>query len=176
MQNDRLSRGGVVDIKEIDRDCYKLRPPRWVYLLFILAILMILVLVIFHPESAFALKLFGVAISFAMITGVLKSLTNANSATLIADRNGLYFPGRIAGKYFLIPWAQVITIEKASFPLNSRGLRVHVDYACFHAAANEIGNVVRDQGMCFVYTIPQLRNRDQLISDLESIKSSSRSL
>lgn len=175
MQNDQLSIGGIVDITEIDRDCYKIRPSGWVLSLNVLVLLLILGFLISQPASTFELKWFVVAIISVVLVGLLKALIRANYlVTLIADRKGLYFPGRIAERYYLIPWAQVLTIEKVSFPLNSRGLRVGVDCDCFNAAVSEIGNVVKEQGRCFIYTIPQLRNRDKVIKALESIRCSVR--
>lgn len=174
MRNLQASIGGVVDMTEIDGDCYKLRPPGWIFFLYVLVLLLILGLLISQPASTFELKWFLVAIVSVVLVGLLKMLIKANYlVTLIADRRGLYFPSRIAESYYLIPWARVLTIEKVSFPLNRRGLRVRVDCDCFNAAVSEIGNVLKEQGRCFIYTIPQLRNRDKVIEDLENIRYSS---
>lgn len=170
MKNDHRSR--IVNVIDIDKNCYKIEVPHWVFVPYALIILMVGVL-IFQSSITLALRYFLVAIVIVLLVGVIKAFNKGKyRPSLIADSNGLYFPSQIAEKYYFISWAHVIAVEKASFPLNSRGLRVEIDCQCFDDAVIQIGNVSNEDGRCFIYTIPQLRDRDEVIAKLYSMRPS----
>jgi hypothetical protein len=165
--------GQLVKVSEIDKDSYRISPPMWTIFLYVFVTLAITPL-LFQPSVTLGIKTLLVAIISVIWVGLFRLVANKNrSVTLIADQKGLYFPSRTQGEYFLIPWTSVLAVEKTTFPLNSRGLRVEVDCKCFAVAAIEIGNITKEHDRCFVYTIPQLRDRDKLIEELECIKRNS---
>lgn len=57
-------------------------------------------------------------------------------------------------------------------PIYSRGLRVEVDCDYISVGMDKVGSVVKEDGRCFVYTIPQLLNRDNVIRNLELFRGS----
>ena len=71
-------------------------------------------------------------------------------------------------RYFHIPWANVGVIEKAVL----RGLRIEVigAYKDEGRHATLAGDIRCIEDSVFVYTIPQLNNRDNLIDNLIDFK------
>jgi len=139
VKNDHQSR--IVDVIDIDKNCYKIEIPHWVFVPYALIILMVGVL-IFQSSITLELRCFLVAIVAVLLAGVFKAFNKGKyRPSLIADSNGMYFPSQTSEKYYFISWAHVIAVEKASFPLNSRGLRVEIVCQCFDDAIIQIGNV-----------------------------------
>lgn len=164
-----------MDADKIYTGAYKVSPPRWVIAFCILILLTIDVTLLFSPAEVETLKWLGVAVCTALLIGLAKQLGNKNYlVTLAADQQGLYFQTSTTNKYFFVAWADVGVIEKTLFPLNSRGLQVEIGCNYHFDAARAIGNVKKEHGRCFIYTIPQLRSRDRVIAELEKMRRASR--
>lgn len=166
--------GRLIDAKDIDEDCYKIRPPRWVLCAYGFIFVTIYCGLIYLPVGNVSLKWSIIAIATVILVGIFRAIIKDNYlVTLIADRRGLYFQTGIAGRYYSVPWAHVVIIEKVMFPLNSRGLRVEVKCECVDDDIKVVGNYFKESGRCFIYTIPQLLDRDKLIEKFGQMKRSS---
>lgn len=166
--------GHMVDAVVIDKDSFRVAPPRWILPLGILFLISINIVIALQPSEVFAFKWLIVAVLLVFLIGLLRATAKSNYlVTLAADRRGLYFQSTEIDKYFFVSWQHVRSIEKASFPVNTRGLRIAVDCEYYADAERELGNVKKEHGQCFIYTIPQLRSRARVIKVLEKIRHSS---
>jgi hypothetical protein len=164
--------GRIVDATGIARDAYRVSPPHWVVWSVVLFFVVVdLLFFLQPPKEMVAFKWPVVAVLSLVLVGLLRVVFRENYlVTLVADGHGLYFQLTEITKYFFVPWEDVRKIEKAIFPVNKRGLRVSVDCRYWERASRELGNARKERGECFIYTIPQLRNRDSLIKKLESFR------
>lgn len=88
------------------------------------------------------------------------------------NRDGVYFQTDKIHHYFFVPWRSIGKIEKAAFPLNSRAIRFEItsEYASSVRSSDLLGNVLAEGDKVFIYTSPQLHNRDKLIDKMLDFK------
>lgn len=166
----------LIDSAKIREPKIRVSPPTWVFALF-----WITFIAIFYAfsqakiENVFFRYLLMAVCGLAMF-GVLRNQIRGDYlVTLQASREGLYFQTDNANQYYFVPWKNVGNIEKAMFPVNRRGLRVEItgDLVPSIITSKDIGNVRTDGHRTFIYTIPQLHDRDRLIEQIESLRTSS---
>jgi hypothetical protein len=148
-------------------------PPFWALMLF--WVISVGVLVVLSQ-----LAIASAVVKYALVGGYLaamlgiwrKQLKGNYLVTLQANTAGLYFQTDDTNQYLHIPWPNVGLIEKAIFPLNRRGLRVEItgDLAGPVRHSRDVGNVRVENGRTYIYTIPQMRDRDRLIEQFESFR------
>ncbi|MBI1424758.1 MAG: hypothetical protein GC149_15035 [Gammaproteobacteria bacterium] len=161
----------LIAANEISEPRLKVSPPAAVFALVWIIFVAILFVFLMAPDSFVKYSL--VAVWGLVLLAVLrKQLMGNYLVTLQANRDGLYFQTSKANQYFHAPWKNVGQIEKTLFPLNSKGLRVEItgDLVESIKHAEDAGNVGTEGGRTFIYTIPQLNNRDKLIKRLESFR------
>lgn len=92
--------------------------------------------------------------------------------TLQVNTFGMYFQTSNQKQYVYVPWEFIGRIEKSLFPLNQRGIRIEVLGDNIQKALLEagLGNVHKDAGRTFVYTLPQLHSREKLIARLTAFR------
>lgn len=157
-----------VNITDIDRNSFEIKPPRWVLGFSVVVMVTIYIGLIFVSFGSDKLKWLVIAILTLVLIFVFKNFAkNDYLLTLIANRFGLYFYTGESGVFYFVPWKHVGVLEKAIHPVNSRGLRLEVDCSYIAGDMDKVGNVVKEGGRCFIYTIPQLLNRDNVIGKLE---------
>lgn len=161
----------LVDVNTIDATNYKVKPSNWIIALYIVVFLTIDVALFFLTENKL-IKWGGIAICSAILIKISMQFNADTYLTLAADRKGLYFQTSMPGQYSFVDWVHVGVIEKTIFPLSSRGLRIQIGSECFVDANKIIGEVRNEDGRCFIYTIPQLRDRDEVIAKLYSMRPS----
>lgn len=148
-------------------------PPLWAVILFWLLSLAVLVMITQLPLGTIIIKYALLGIYGIVLLGVLRNQLKGHVlVTLQANNDGLYFQTNDTNQYCYVPWRNVGLIEKAIFPLNRRGIRIEVtgDLVEEIKSGTEVGNVRTEKGRTFIYTIPQLRNRERLIKQFESFK------
>lgn len=163
----------LISAAKIDAPKIRVSPPAWVFVLFWVVFIAILYAFSKAQLANVFVKYLLIVVWGIVMLGVLRNQLKGNyGVTLQANRDGLYFQTSDANQYFYVPWENVGKIEKAVFPLNSRGLRIEITGDLVESIQNskDIGNVRIENGHTFIYTIPQLRNRDRLIERFESFK------
>jgi len=151
-------------------------PPLWALMFFWVVFSVILFALTRPYVTEVFVKYALIGIWCLSMFGVLRNQLKGNYlATMQANNDGLYFQTRDTNQYFYVPWKNVGVMEKAIFPLNSRGLRIEVIGETVEPIKNtkHVGNVRTENGLTFVYTIPQLRDRDKLIKQLLLFKMAS---
>lgn len=149
----------------------KVSPPPWVWIIFWLISIAVLAALSQLPSENAILKYAVFGIYGLVLIGVIRNQLKGNFlVTLQANQDGLYFQTSDTDKYFYVPWSNVGLIENAVFPLNSRGIRIEITGELADTIKNstEIGNVRTENGCTYVYTIPQLRNREKVIEQLNA--------
>jgi hypothetical protein len=163
----------LVTSAQIGAPKLKVSPPSWVLVLFWAVSIAVLVALSQLAVTDIIVKYVLIGICSLVMLGVLRNQLKGNFlVTIQANKDGLYFQTSDTNQYFCVPWKNVGLIEKAIFPLNSRGLRIEVTGELVEQIKNskKIGNVKAENGHTFIYSIPQLRNRDRLIEQFESFK------
>ena len=151
-------------------------PPFWALLFCWVVFIAILITLTQMNVTEVFVKYALIGICVLLMFGVLRNQLKGNFlATLQANKDGLYFQTSDTNQYFYVPWNNVGIIEKAIFPLNSRGLRIEItgETVVSLESTNHVGNVRTEKGRTFVYTIPQLRDRDKLIDQFMFLKKAS---
>ena len=95
-----------------------------------------------------------------------RNLSRPDFLTILqANHDGLFFRMRQDDLYCFVPWEKVGVMEKAVYPVNRRGLRVEILGGLPECLGRpDLQAEVRtENGHNYVYTIPQLRDRDELI-------------
>jgi hypothetical protein len=166
----------LVASKDIVEPKIKVSPPLWIILVFLLVYMCVFVGVINLPIESAVVKSIVVGVFCIVMFGIVKNQIGGNYlVTMQADKNGLYFQTDNANQYYFVPWSNIGAMEKALFPVNRRGLRLEVtgEYVEDLNSANHVGNVRTENERTFIYTIPQLQNRDKLIKKFSNLKDSS---
>ena len=151
----------------------KISPPLWVFILFWVVSIAVLIALSQLAVASVVIKYALVGIYGLVMLGVLRKQLKGNYlVTLQANTDGLYFQTDDTNQYLYIPWKNVGRLEKAIFPLNSRGLRIEItgDLVEPIKRSKEVGNVRTENGHTYIYTTPQMRDRDRLIGQFESFK------
>ena len=166
----------LIAAAQISEPKLKVSPPAWVFV-FVWAIFVAIFIFFYaaQPANPYVKYSLEAVWGLAMLGVVRNQLKGNYLVTLQANSAGLYFQTSDANQYFYVPWKNVGQIEKAIFPLISRGMRIEItgDSARSVANSDDVGNVRIEGGRTFVYTIPQLHHRDRLIKQLESFRSCS---
>jgi len=163
----------LVSSAQISAPKIKVSPPFWVLALFWIIFTIILFALTRQQVTDVVVKYVLVGICGLLMLGVLRKQLKGNYlVTIQANNDGLYFQARDNNQYFYVLWKNVGVMEKTIFPLNSRGLRIEITGESIEPilGTNHVGNVRTESGRTFVYTIPQLRNRDKLIDQLSSLR------
>jgi len=148
-------------------------PPFWAMLFFWVVFIAILITLTRLNVTEVFVKYTLIGVCVLLMFGVLRNQLKGNYlVTLQANKDGLYFQTSDTNQYFYVPWNNVGIIEKTLFPLNSRGLRIEItgETVVPIKSTNHVGNVRTENGHTFVYTIPQLHNRDKLIDQFMFFK------
>lgn len=157
-----------VNITDIDRNCFEIKPPRWVLGFCSVVLSTIYIGLIFAPFDNDELKWLIIVILTLVLISVFKGFAKGDYLlTLIANQFGLYFYTGESGEFYYVPWIYVGVIEKTIYPINSRGLRLEIDCSYIEVDMDKLENVVKEGDRCFIQTIPQLLNRDNVIRELE---------
>ncbi|TCK17172.1 hypothetical protein DFR30_0393 [Thiogranum longum] len=153
----------------------KVAPPKIVIWIFGIILSIAIVLVIYSPIASVSIKGAIAAVIALILFGIVKNQKKGNYlATMQANNAGLYFQTDEQNLYYYVPWKYIGVIEKAVFPLNSRGLRIEVieEESKKLKDMNQVGNIREENGRTYIYTIPQLLDRDKLLNDLMKFKES----
>lgn len=163
----------IVSSKTIHPPKIKVSPPLWIMISFGLAWAAAFVLLMQLAITNIPVK-YGIVGIFTLVTlGILRNMFKGNFLTTMqANKDGVYFQTDNTNQYLYVPWENVGQIEKAIFPLNKRGLRIEItgDDIDLVKTSKDIGNIKTENGRTYIYTIPQLRDRDELIKKLESLR------
>jgi hypothetical protein len=163
----------LVSAESIKEPKIEVTLPIWLKVVVGLILALLFVGVASAPIASNPIKLTILGLYSVILLGLAnKTLKGNYLVTLKANNDGLYFQTSEANTYFHVPWSSIGVIEKAIFPLNSRGIRVEVtsDYKAIVKNTEYIGNVIEIENRLFIYTIPQLNDRDKLIDKLLSFK------
>ena len=156
----------LVPVESIKNPKLLVSPPRWVWISVISLQLLIFCALFFIPIGSMPVKGTLLALYAIVIMALVKKAKKTNYlVTMQVNRDGVYFQTDMKNHYFFVPWRCVGIIEKAAFPLDKRGLRFEItgEYSKSIRNANSIGNVMTEKQRTFVYTLPQLNDRDKLI-------------
>ncbi len=165
----------LVAANDIPMPRYELTPPWWALALYWPVFIGAGLLVHQLPIDNEVLRITALGLNWSVVILVLlNTLRRDRLVTLQANHEGLFFQTVRHDHYFFVPWEAVGRIEKAVFPLNSRGLRIAISEDYAEAAGKAVGNVTNEGGQSFIYTIPQLRNRDRLIETLNGFRPAGR--
>jgi len=165
----------LISSENINNPKIKVSPPAWIIILSYVILGLVILMLLNLPIENTLLKsaiVFGVGI---VIFGVVRNQFKGNNmVTMIANNGGIYFQTSDVNLYFHVPWENIVKIEKVLFPVNRRGkgLRFEVsgEYDGKSEESGHIGNVKIEGDKTFIYTIPQLHNRDQLITQFYNLK------
>ncbi|WP_457677066.1 hypothetical protein [Thiolapillus sp.] len=163
----------VVDSASIEEPRLVVAPAAWLFMGALALLFTAFLLVVFLPMGSEPLKGPIVLVSGLVLIGVTRNYFRGDYlATMQANAQGLYFQTDHPHRYFYLPWEYVGSLEATSFSLNSRGLRVEVlgDYRDRLVRSRQVGNVRTENGRTYVYTLPRLRDREQLIQQLENFR------
>lgn len=155
----------------------KVAPPRFIIPVYIIIMAILVAAVIYLPIAGFMVKSIIVAVIALMLFGIIRNHRKGSYLTTMqANADGLYFQTDDYNQYYFVPWKHIGVMEKAVFPLNSRGLRIEVeDEAAEDMVSGQyVGNIRVENGRTFVYTLPQLQDRDKLIEKMRTLKMHSR--
>lgn len=164
----------IVAASEICEPKIKISPPIWLIGGLTLIVFSMLAPMLYLLIENTLLKFVIIGVIFLVVVRVVSLQLKGNyMVTLQANSNGLFFQTDNYNQYFHVPWENVGIMEKAIFPLNRRGLRIEVTGAYIEQVLNtdKIGNVRTEGGRTFIYTIPQLQDRDKLINRFLALKS-----
>jgi hypothetical protein len=164
----------LVQSNEISEPKLVVALPKFVLQIFIVIWLSAIALAIFLPIESTA-KYIIIFTLIVISLGVIKNHKNGNYlATMQANNEGLYFQTEHQNQYYYIPWKYIGSLEKTNFPLNHRGLRIEIigEGSEILRTIDHVGNVIEENGRTYIYTIPQLRDRDKLIDDIENFRES----
>lgn len=133
-----------------------------------------LVVMIFNLPIERQLIKYAAALMICLVCiGMIRNQLKGNFlVTLQANKSGLYFQTDDVNRYFYVPWQDIGLMEKAIFPVNKRGLRIEVTGGSLARleGSEHVGNVFAKNDRTFIYTIPQLRDRDKLIRRFNALK------
>ena len=159
----------IVFSKDIEEPKILVTPPKLVKAIVFGLLLILFVAIACLPMDSIALKI-GILLAYGLVLlGIYRNICYGNYlVTMQGNSEGLFFQTDDKKKYFHVPWVFVGAIEKTTFPLNSRGLRIEVigEYKKIVANTVAIGNVRNIENKIFIYTTPQLMDRDKLIDRL----------
>jgi len=144
-------------------------PPKWVMMIGASLFLLIFVALFFIPIDRTPLKIGIIGIYGIVLLALINRARGGNYlVTMQANRDGVYFQTDEVQSYFFVPWRCIGAIEKAVFPLNSRGLGFEItgEYKNIVRDIDFVGNVMSVEEKIFIYTIPQLNDRDKLIEKM----------
>ncbi len=164
---------GLVSSSDIRHPRLEVAVPGFVVWSLALVFLVIIVFVLSLPVIGNAMKTMIVSLIALVSFGVVRNLRRGDCLTTMqVNGDGLFFQADDYRRYYHVPWECTGLIEKAVFPLNRRGLRFEVlgEVAEALRCSGHVGNVVTEGDRTFVYTIPQLRNRDRLIRDIQQFR------
>lgn len=156
----------LVSAESIKTPKMEVAPPKWIMIIVASLFSLVFVALFFIPIDSTPLKIALVGIYGVVLFAIINRAWRGNYlVTMQANRDGIYFQTDKAQSYFFVPWRCIGTIEKAAFPLNSRGLRFEItgEYKNIVRDIDSVGNVMSVDEKIFVYTIPQLNDRDKLI-------------
>lgn len=165
----------LVSSTQISAPKIKVSPPSWVLALFWVVFTVIILALTRLQVTEVIVKYALIGICCLVMLGVLRNQIKGNFlVTMQANKDGVYFQTCDNNQYFYVPWKNVGIMEKTIFPLNTRGLRIEVTGESVETIKNTsyVGNVRTESGRTFIYTIPQLQNRDRLIDQLSTLKKS----
>lgn len=163
----------LVSSKDISIPKIRVSPPIWIWAFLWVVFILFLVALSLLPIQNGAVRYLLIGIAFLVMLGMLRQQVKGDYlVTPQANSEGLYFQTDDFHQYFFVPWSNVGVMEKAVFPLNSRGLRFEVTgiYADHLMGISHVGNVRNEDNRVFVYTIPQLHDRDKLIRQFSELK------
>jgi hypothetical protein len=164
----------IVAARDISEPKIKVSPPMWFIGGLTLIVLGVLASVLYLSVENTLLKFVIIGVIFLILAHVVSLQLRGNyMVTMQANSNGLFFQTDNYSQYFHVPWDNVGIMEKAIFPVNRRGLRIEVTGSYIEQVLNteKIGNVRTEGGRTFIYTIPQLQDRDKLINRFLALKS-----
>ncbi len=165
----------LVEANDIHPPKYMLAPPWWALALYWPVFIGAGLLVHQLPIDNEVLRFTVLGINWSVVILVLlNTLRRDRLVTLQANHEGLFFRTDGHDRYLFVSWEVVGRIEKATFPLNRRGLRIAISEDYAEAARQALGNVTNEGGQSFIYTIPQLRNRDSLVETLNGFRPAGR--
>ena len=164
----------LIAAKDITEPKIKVSPPGWLLALFYLMPVVLLVVIDNLPIEHLLIKY--VAALMICLVGIAiarKQLKGNFLVTLQANKSGLYFQTDDVNRYFYVPWQDIGLMEKAVFPVNKRGLRIEITGESLARLkdSDHVGNVFAKNDRTFIYTIPQLHDRDKLIKRFAELKS-----
>ncbi|QKI89474.1 hypothetical protein [Thiomicrorhabdus xiamenensis] len=156
---------------EIESPVIKVTPPAYAKM-FVVAGLLALPLALLLLPIVLWLKVLSLSLYALVLFGIVRNyLKGFFLVTMQANLKGLYIQSDDYNDYYHFPWHSIGVIEKCIFPLNRRGLRIEI---CGddrkEVLSSRIGNVERVTGKTFIYTLPQLLNRDRLIADFDKLR------
>jgi hypothetical protein len=163
-----------VQANEISEPKLVVAPPKIVLWIFGFIWLLFVVLMIFLPMAS-SIKAAIIVVLALFLYGMIKNYKQGNYlATMQVNHAGLYFQTDEQNQYYFIPWKYIGALEKTTFPLNDRGLRIEIIGEGSEALkmTNKVSNVVEEGAHTYIYTIPQLRDRDKLLNDIAKFKKS----
>jgi hypothetical protein len=144
-------------------------PPKWVMTIVASLFLLVYVALFFIPLDSMPLKIAILGLYGILLLALIYKVRSGNYlVTMQINRDGVYFQTDKAQNYFFVPWRCIGAIEKAAFPLNSRGLRFEItgEYKNIVRDIDFVVNVMSVEEKIFIYTIPQLNDRDKLIEKM----------
>ncbi len=163
----------LVSARNIEDPKMVVAPPTWVRIAIGVALVAIFALIAVLPIASSILKVAALIIYGVVLLGIARNaLVGSQMATMQANDEGVYFQTDDASRYLLVPWDNIGAIEKVVFPVNKRGLRLEVTgpYRDVVETTEHVGNVQAIEDRVFIYTIPQLNDRDRLIDMLLAFK------
>ncbi|MEJ2691841.1 MAG: hypothetical protein P8166_02010 [Candidatus Thiodiazotropha sp.] len=159
----------LVSVETIKTPKMAVAPPKWLMVIVASMFLLIFVALFFIPIDSTPLKIAIIGVCGVVLLAIANRARGGNYlVTMQANRDGVYFQTDRDQSYFFIPWRCIGAIEKAAFPLNSRGLRFEItgEYKNIVRDTDLVGNVMSMEEKIFIYTIPQLNDRDKLIEKI----------
>lgn len=162
----------LVDVTQIASPKITVSPPFWAMALFWIVSVAVLAVLGYLPVVD-GIKYVLIGIYGLVLLGLLRNqLKGGFLTTMQANKDGLYFQTSKASQYVHVPWNNVGLMEKTMFPLNKRGLRVEIIGGLVEQIrrSKDIGNVFHEDGRTYIYTLPQLRDRDELIEQFETFR------
>ena len=159
----------LVSAESIPSPKIEVAPPKWALMIVASLFLLIFVALIFIPIDSAPLKIGVISIYGVVLLALVNRARGGRYlVTMQVNRDGVYFQTDQPQRYFFVPWRCIGAIEKAAFPLNSRGLRFEIigEYKNIARDIDFVGNVMSVEEKVFIYTIPQLNDRDKLIEKM----------
>ena len=163
----------LVSSKEISKPKLEVTPPVLLKVAIGCVLLAVLVFFVLIPMNSLIKTVILLVYGIVLFLFIKKLSGGDYLVTMQANGDGLYFQTHRENDYFHLPWEFVGKIEKALFSVNSQGIRIEVtgDYQSVVRTTDAIGNVRIDKDKMYIYTLPQLLDRDKLINNLLEFKS-----